>query len=104
MPRKITPEEYRRLFSVNYPDYELLTDYSGDKNYITVRCKIDGNMWKTKPNWLKQGAGCQKCYDRRRGETTKLGKENFIKKAKEIHGNKYDYSIVDYGSYSNYGY
>lgn len=96
MPRKITPEEYRKIFKERYPNYELLSDYNGDKNYIRVKCKIDGNVWDTKPNWLKQGAGCQKCYDSRRGNTTRIGNENFIKKAREIHGDKYDYSKVDY--------
>ena len=96
MPKKITPEEYRKYFEEHYPDYELLTDYNGNKNYITVRCKIDGYTWNTKPNWLQHGAGCQKCYDRRRGETTRIGTDNFIKRAKEIHGDKYDYSKVNY--------
>ena len=96
MPKKITPEEYKIFFSENYPDYELLSDYSGDKGYITVRCKLDGNIWKTKPNWLKHGAGCQKCYDRIRGNTTRLANDEFIKHAREIHGDKYDYSKTNY--------
>ena len=96
MPRKITPEEYRNIFKERFPNYELLSDYNGDKEYITVKCKIDGNIWNTKPNWLKQGAGCQICYNNRRGQTTKKSKDEFIKQAKEIHGDKYDYSKVDY--------
>lgn len=96
MPRKITPEEYKDIFKEKYPNYELLSDYNGDKNYIKVRCKIDGNEWNTKPNWLKQGAGCQICYNNRRGEKTKKTNEEFIKEAIELHGNKYDYSKVEY--------
>ena len=41
MPRRITPEEYKDIFKEKYPNYELLSDYNGDKNYIKVRCKID---------------------------------------------------------------
>ena len=96
MPRKITPQEYKEKFSVLYPDYELLSDYNGDKNYIEVRCKKDGNVWKTKPNWLKQGIGCKVCYHKRRGEESRKSIDTFIKQAKEIHGDKYDYSKVDY--------
>lgn len=98
MPRKISPEEYKNIFSINYPDYELLSDYSGDKNYIMVRCKIDGNVWQTKPNWLKHGVGCQECYNRRRGNTRRLGKEQFIEKARKVHGNKYEYDNVVYSN------
>lgn len=98
MPKKLTPDEYREIFLKKYPDYELLSDYNGNKNYITVKCKKDGYVWNTKPNWLNSGAGCQKCYDRRRGETTKIGRDEFIRRAREIHGDKYDYSKVDYKS------
>jgi hypothetical protein len=30
------------------------------------------------------------------GKTTRLTTEEFIKRAKEIHGNKYNYSMVEY--------
>ena len=96
MPKKILPEEYKEYFQQNYTNYELLSDYKGDKEYIMVRCKNDGNVWYTKPNWLKQNVGCQKCYDKRRGNTTRLGTDGFIEKAKKVHGDKYDYSKVDY--------
>lgn len=96
MPKKITPQEYKEKFLILYPDYELLSDYNGDKNYIEVRCKKDGNVWKTKPNWLKQGAGCQLCYNRRRGDSIRKSNNEFIKQAKSIHGDKYDYCKVDY--------
>lgn len=96
MPAKLTKEQYKQYFQEHYPDYELLSDYKGNKEYILVRCKIDGYTWETKPNWLQHGAGCQKCYDRRRGDKTRLGTDEFIKKAKEKHGDKYDYSKVNY--------
>lgn len=96
MPRRITPEEYNDIFKENYPNYELLSVYNGDKNYITVKCKIDGYVWETKPNWLKQGARCQKCYNKNRGEATRIGIKDFIAKSNIIHNNKYDYSKVEY--------
>lgn len=96
MPKRITPQEYKERFNTLYPNYELLSDYNGDKNYIEVKCKRDGNVWKTKPNWLKQGVGCQICYNKRRGDTLRKSNEEFIQQAKKIHGEKYDYSKVDY--------
>lgn len=96
MPKKITPQEYKERFKTLYPNYELLSDYNGDKNYIDVRCKIDGYKWRTKPNWLKQGAGCKICYHNRQGDTLRKSNDDFIKQVKTIHGDKYDYSKIDY--------
>lgn len=95
-PKRITNEEYINFFNENYPTLELLSDYNGNKNYITVRCKIHDYIFNTKPNWLKKGNGCKKCYDDRRGKTLKKTKEQFIEESIKIHGNKYDYSKVEY--------
>lgn len=96
MPVKYTKEQYAKLFKEWYPKYELLSDYEGNMAPIQVRCKVDGHIWATTPKRLKAGQGCQVCYDRRRGDATRVGKEAFIKKAKQIHGDKYDYSKVVY--------
>ena len=94
MPKKITPEEYREIFKSSFPDYELLSDYKGNKEYIVVRCKIDGNVWNTKPNWLKSGAGCSRCYHNR--SVNKKTSEEYINNIKNVHGDKYDYSLTEY--------
>lgn len=96
MPKKFTNEEYLKIFNESYPTLELLSEYNGDKKYITVRCKIHDYIFNTKPNWLKQGQGCQKCYNDRRGNSSRRTTESFIENAKKIHGDKYDYSKVDY--------
>ena len=96
MPKKFSQEEYRTIFKEMYPDYELLSDYAGDKEYIHVRCRKCGYEWDTKPNWLKQGAGCKKCYYRRSAEKRRKEESSFIEQSKEKHGNKYDYSKVKY--------
>lgn len=96
MPRKYNNEEYKQLFNDWYPTLELLSEYQGDKEYITVRCKIHDYTFNIKPNWLKHGNGCQKCYDERRGNSTRKTTQQFIDDAKKIHGDKYDYSKVEY--------
>ena len=96
MPKKYCYEEYKKIFYESYPTLELLSDYNGDKNYITVRCKIHNYIFNTKPNWLKKGQGCQKCYNDRRGNATRKTTKQFISDCKKIHGNKYDYSKVEY--------
>lgn len=96
MPKKITHEEYVEKLARENPTIELLSQYNGNKQYITVKCKIDGTIWKTKPNWLKAGRGCQTCYDNRRGQNRVKGLEKFIEEARKVHGDKYDYCKVEY--------
>ena len=99
MPKKLTHEEYILKLSNENPTIELLSTYMGNKEYITVRCKIDNTIWQTKPNWLKAGKGCQTCYNKRRGKNRVKGVEKFIEEAKNIHGDKYDYSKIEYINY-----
>lgn len=71
--------------------YEILSDtYTGIYCKIEVLCKEHG-VFKTTPNRLMNGHGCPIC-----GGKIKLTTEDFIKRANEIHGNKYDYSKIDY--------
>ena len=42
------------------------------------------------------GHGCPKCRNEVNGERCRLSKEDFIKKARKIHGDKYNYSKVEY--------
>ena len=71
-------------------------DYS-NVNYInaltkvTIICPIHG-AFEQKPSSHLSGCGCPQCNHRSYVYT----KEEFIEKAKEIHGNKYDYSKVEY--------
>lgn len=96
MAKRLTTEEFKLKLEKENPTVELLSEYNGNKNYITVRCKIDGNVWETKPNWLKRGSRCLVCYHKLNGEMRRNTLEYFISKAREIHGDKYDYSKVEY--------
>lgn len=98
MPKKITHEEFIEKLKLIKPNIEVISQYDGNKKYITVRCTIHNHTWQSKPNWLMHEGkyDCQKCYDERRGETTRIGKEAFVEKANIIYGNKFDYSKTDY--------
>lgn len=43
-----------------------------------------------------QGEGCPKCGKEKSHKSKSSNVNKFIEKAREIHGNKYDYSKVDY--------
>lgn len=70
-------------------DYSKV-EYKGDKEKVCIICPKHGEFWQTPYNHLK-GKGCPDCYGNR-----KLTTEQFIEKAKNIHGDKYDYSKVEY--------
>lgn len=65
------------------------SEYTGSNKKINITCKIHGIFYQDAAEHLR-GRGCRKCA------TQGCGVENFIEKAKTIHGNKYDYSLVDY--------
>ena len=55
-------------------------------SYFCIICTEHGEFWQT-PNRHLANHGCPKC-----GGNEKLTCEEFIKRSKEIHGDKYDYS------------
>lgn len=73
----------------NRYDYSL-TNYLDCKTHVIIICKEHGEF-KQRPNDHLNGHGCKKCQ-----ETRKDTNKTFIKKAIIIHGNKYDYSQVNY--------
>lgn len=80
--------------------HENKYDYS-KVNYKTVRDKIEiicdkHGVFMITPNGHLNGNGCEKCgreiATKKQSNTT----EEFIQKAKKIHGDKFDYSKVNY--------
>lgn len=82
-------EEARKIHGIKY-DYSK-TIYINAYSELIVTCPIHGDF-KTTPNrHINQHGGCPKCNGGVRYTT-----EDFIKKLKEIYGDKYDYSKVEY--------
>jgi|688.fasta_scaffold63135_2 very-short-patch-repair endonuclease/predicted RNA-binding Zn-ribbon protein involved in translation (DUF1610 family) len=72
-------------------DYSL-ANYINSKIPMKIICKEHGIFETTAQSHIRKNpAGCPKC-----SHTSKNDTEGFIKKSKEVHGNKYDYSLVDY--------
>lgn len=85
----------------NYYDYSLITSNtvcSLDK--ILIICPIHDQFEQIAGNHLNAKSGCPKCGSIKNNRSIKqksiICKEQFVKKAKAIHGLKYDYSLVDY--------
>lgn len=77
--RKIHGDKY------NYDKVEYVNQYTD----VIIICPIHREFIQ-RPNSHLNKKGCPKCADRR------LTTEEFIRRAKEVHGEKYDYSVTEY--------
>lgn len=73
----------------NKYDYSLVK-YVNARTKINIICKVHGKFQQV-PHSHLSGMNCSLCVNNKR-KTTK----SFIKDAKKIHRNRYDYSLVDY--------
>ena len=69
--------------------------YKGVLDEVCIICPIHGEFWQ-KPHAHLNGCGCQKCGKEKYTKSLSSSKEEFVEKARKVHGNKYDYSKVDY--------
>ena len=74
----------------NKYDYSKVS-FKNISEKICIICPEHGEFWQCASNHINKKNGCPKCHPNH-----KKTKEEFIKKAKEIHGDKYDYSKVEY--------
>jgi len=75
-------------------DYSLV-EFSNCKDRVKIICPFHGEFTQQAESHYK-GAGCMKCW--REKPKTRTSVEDFIKKSRETHGNKYDYSKVSFSS------
>lgn len=77
-------------------------------NYIYVNCDTKGTILCKKHGFFEQapsihlsgfGCGCPNCGNETRDKKATYTTEYFINQAKLVHGNKYDYSRVNYINY-----
>ena len=84
-------EECKKKHGDNYDYTESI--YVNRKTLVTIKCKIHGDI-KVNPSTHMRGSGCNKCSHRESSIFKPIGKEEFIEVSKEIHDNRYDYSLV----------
>lgn len=71
------------------------TDYVNSKSIIEITCKEHGTFFQRVNDHIS-GKGCSTCAVRRNASSLRSDTESFIEKAKLVHGDKYDYSLVNY--------
>ena len=86
-------EEARKIHGDKY-DYSKV-EYKNAHTKVCIICPKHGEFWQL-PNGHLEGKGCYECGRERTVSSLFSNTEDFIKKAKEVHGDKYDYSKVVY--------
>ena len=86
--------EKSKLIHGDKYDY-FKVDYIKSKVNVIITCKVHGDFLQTPNNHLR-GANCNKCGVITNSEKKKITSHEFIKRCNEIHGDRYDYTKVDY--------
>lgn len=86
---KTIEERFHKVHNHKY-SYEHSV-FKGVDHKIIVTCPTHGN-WEILPTNHLAGCGCLLCYQ----ESLPKGTDKFIEDAKRTHGNKFDYSKVEY--------
>jgi hypothetical protein len=94
---RLTNEEFlKRAKNKHDNKYDYTkTCFTGVNNKIIVTCLLHGDFEQIAHSHLN-GNGCSKCSFNKIHNGKILTTEDFIEKAKNKHGNKYDYSKVNY--------
>lgn len=77
--------------------YELI-EYNGFQD-VVVKCKQCGNLRHTTASNILR-FGCKHCASVKQNEPRKLTTQEFINRAREVHGDRYDYSKTKYISWN----
>ena len=85
-------EKARKVHGEKY-DYSKV-EYTTNKKKVCIICPEHGEFWQDPHNHLK-GKGCPVCGDGIH-KPAKYTTNTFIAAAKAVHGDKYDYSKVEY--------
>ena len=93
--RSYSQEEYlTKLKEVHGDKFDTSRlNYVKNNIKITLGCKADPThgFFEISPVEALRGHGCQKC-----GGTYKMSNDEYIAKLKEVHGDRYDLSLVDF--------
>jgi hypothetical protein len=74
----------------NKYDYSKV-EYKNCKEKVCITCPKHGDFWQTMNNHINHRQGCPIC-----GGRVQLTTASFIKKARKVHGYRYNYSKVNY--------
>jgi hypothetical protein len=89
--RKVFESDCRKIHGEKYGYSKV--NYVNCMKKVIITCPQHGDFLQT-PNNHKNGQGCPQCS----GRCNKTAAKNFESDSRKIHGDKYDYSLVEYKS------
>ena len=94
MPKRVTTADFiKRAKAVHGNRYDYsLAEYQGIHKYVTIVCDEHGPFKQSPANHYK-GKGCSDC-----GGSKPHTTESFVEAARAVHGDRYNYSQVEYSS------
>lgn len=87
-------EQMKEIFGNKYDLSKV--KYISNKKKVCLVCPEHGDFWQTPNHLLDRKTGCPICSKKENGKKHSKTKEKFILDAKKIHGDLYDYSMVEY--------
>ena len=98
MPAKKTIEDFiRRARIVHGDKYDYSKAvYLGTHTKLCIICPKHGEFWQEPDNHLSRKSICPKCSAEILSDRFRSNTEEFVRKARLVHGDKYDYSKVEY--------
>lgn len=95
-------EQYKEIINNKFPN--IVIDFGEYVDYLsTVKTHCDTHGWESKifRDLLKNTYPCNQCATINRGIKRRKGLEEFLEKSEKAHGDAYDYSLVDFVSFSS---
>ena len=84
----------QKLFGNKFDYSKVIYTRAADK--VIINCPVHGEFSQTPNKHLTSKYGCSACGQVAVGEAQALSSQDFIAKAKKVHGDTYDYSRVNY--------
>ena len=97
MGKKTTEQfilESKNIFGDKY-DYSKV-EYKNYKEKVCIICPKHGEFWQSPGSHLQGQEGCKKCCNEKLGRNIFKTQDDFVKESRDVHGDKYDYSKVEY--------
>lgn len=98
--RRFTNDQFITKSKLKFPnkfDYSD-TNYTGSNNDVILRCIAHNNTFETNAgaHFQMMFGGCLPCASEHMSKLKSSNTMEFVEKALKVHGDKYDYSNVDY--------
>lgn len=71
-------------------------NYKNSSSPLDLKCKRHNIFFRNTAYHIVRGAGCPECKKEKVSNKKKLGTEEFINRSIDKHGDRYDYSLVEY--------